>query len=161
VSKQVPIKNGVLICPRGHVLILDAESSSYTGAFGAARLGECVFCRQGTYSINPLYGGSGPETKQNVSSSNCLICPAAGTCPGGDQVTDCNQHAQQHRTPSTTNTLHHTLYQVQQNCMTMHLQLSSFLVTQNKTISFFSDHGFHFSDINRHISLPSNTSAVL
>jgi hypothetical protein len=86
VSKQVPIEDGVQICPRGYVLVLDADSSPYIGAFGVARLGGCVFCSPGTYSINPLYGGSGPETGQILSSSKCLICPAAGTCLGGDQV---------------------------------------------------------------------------
>ncbi len=85
-SKQVPIEDGVQICPRGYVLVLDADNSPYTGAFGVARLGGCVYCSPGTYSINPLYGSSWLETKQTLTSSNCLICPAAGTCLGGDQV---------------------------------------------------------------------------
>ncbi len=85
-SKRVPIENGINICPRGYVLKLDAESSPNSEAFGNARLGSCVLCSPGTYSINPLYGGSGFEIRQTLSSSNCLVCPVAGTCLGGDQV---------------------------------------------------------------------------
>ena len=85
-TRQLLIEKGVRICPRGYVLILDADSSKNTGAFGPARLGECVFCSPGTYSINPLYDGSGFKARQTLASSNCLACPAAGTCLGGDKV---------------------------------------------------------------------------
>ncbi len=79
------MQNGFNICPRGYILALDMPS-----AYAAPRLGRCTKCTDGTYSVNPLYGGQvarGGEGIVGVAESpKCLACPAGGVCLGEDKV---------------------------------------------------------------------------
>jgi hypothetical protein len=75
-----------MTCPRGYILVLEAAS-----AISSARPGVCTLCGAGTYSVDPLYGGSRTITgeEQDVEDSEspkCLPCPAGGVCFGGDKV---------------------------------------------------------------------------
>uniref|UniRef100_A0A7S0MMZ5 Tyrosine-protein kinase ephrin type A/B receptor-like domain-containing protein n=1 Tax=Cryptomonas curvata TaxID=233186 RepID=A0A7S0MMZ5_9CRYP len=84
-TKIVEFGSGAGICPRGYILALDPSPLQV-----APRLGQCVFCSPGTYSVNPLYEGSvivGEGLKLGISKSpKCLPCPAGGVCVGGDKV---------------------------------------------------------------------------
>ncbi len=75
-----------MTCPRGYILALEAASG-----ISSARLGFCTLCGAGTYSVDPLYGGSrtiiGEEQDDEYSEyPKCLPCPAGGVCLGGDKV---------------------------------------------------------------------------
>ena len=80
----VPISKEANICPRGYVLALGQPSKSAE----SASVGQCTYCSQGTYSVNPLYGGDFSEAEADLtfSSPKCLTCPAANICLGGDKV---------------------------------------------------------------------------
>ena len=73
----IDMRSGDQVCPPGYVLKLDSP-------VGSARSGVCSFCSEGTYSINPLFGGS------NTSNPSCVPCPLQalqnGDCAhgGGD-----------------------------------------------------------------------------
>ncbi len=59
---MIPVFVGHQACPLGYVLNLQE-------IFGKARLGTCEFCAEGTYSMNPLFGGS------DIVSPACVSCP--------------------------------------------------------------------------------------
>ncbi len=84
-ARPVLIGSGFNICPRGYILALNTPSAN---AF--PRLGHCIQCSAGTYSVNPLYGGrdatGGGETVGVSDSPKCLLCAAGGVCLGGDKV---------------------------------------------------------------------------
>lgn len=66
-------RGGPDVCPPGHVLALDPPAAA-----GAARLGACAACAEGTYAVSPLVGGS------DAASPACVACPLqalqAGDC---------------------------------------------------------------------------------
>eukprot|EP00961_Rhodomonas_salina_P213749 2886657-Rhodomonas_salina.1 len=75
-AKKMEITAGITVCPRGHVLLLDANSAREKW-----RPGACQICAPGTYSLNPLVGaGTSP------SSPACLQCPAGLICAGGANI---------------------------------------------------------------------------
>ena len=72
----VLIHTGGNVCPSGYVLTLD-DRTQMQGP------GECVFCKAGTYSLNPLASPPGSLT----ATPSCLNCPAGGNCiAGGSSV---------------------------------------------------------------------------
>jgi predicted outer membrane repeat protein len=58
----IPAFVGHQACPLGYILNLKE-------IVGKARSGTCEFCAEGTYSINPLFGGS------DIVSPACVSCP--------------------------------------------------------------------------------------
>eukprot|EP00292_Cryptomonas_paramecium_P002656 CAMPEP_0113679356 /NCGR_PEP_ID=MMETSP0038_2-20120614/10580_1 /TAXON_ID=2898 /ORGANISM="Cryptomonas paramecium" /LENGTH=2825 /DNA_ID=CAMNT_0000597341 /DNA_START=49 /DNA_END=8526 /DNA_ORIENTATION=- /assembly_acc=CAM_ASM_000170 len=96
-AHQIHTADGVTVCPRGYVLVLDSESSikssasvnltlsnsttsSNTLTSQLVRGGTCSQCPKGTYSVHPLAG-------LVADQPSCLNCPAGGVCLGGDVVT--------------------------------------------------------------------------
>ena len=74
---RVSIYQGERVCLPGYVLTLD-DRTNIKGP------GVCVFCKAGTYSLNPL--APSPGTGSLVPS--CLNCPIGGNCiQGGSSVT--------------------------------------------------------------------------
>ncbi len=73
---RLAVSNGSEVCPKGYVLILESalSHSNLTGVQGT-----CVFCRPGTYSLNPLIGVTPTEP-------SCMPCPIGGDCQGGSNV---------------------------------------------------------------------------
>ena len=65
---EVLMANGSSVCPQGFVLLLDL-----------ARVGSCMECGSGTYSVDPLVGRS-------TTGPSCLNCPQGGVCKGGSDV---------------------------------------------------------------------------
>eukprot|EP00960_Hanusia_phi_P001713 49571-Hanusia_phi.AAC.2 len=64
---SVVMRGDELVCPRGYVLSV----SSSLPAFGS-----CDFCKSGSYSVNPFFGGPA-----------CVPCPAGGLCvEGGENI---------------------------------------------------------------------------
>jgi hypothetical protein len=58
----VPVHIGDKVCPLGYILNLDFP-------VGNARFGTCTFCTEGTYSLDPLFGGS------ETANPACVSCP--------------------------------------------------------------------------------------
>ncbi len=89
----VNMHSGMKVCPRGYVLSVIPLSSGTT-----LRLGQCILCKSGTYSVDPLYvehfEGKQGETDDDqmgiTASPKCLTCPSGGTCLGGDKVFEKN-----------------------------------------------------------------------
>ena len=74
---SVMVATGRAVCPLGSVLILGPATSS-----GRGRMGDCVQCGPGTYSIDPLAG-----ITANSSDPACVACPLqalqSGDCAAG------------------------------------------------------------------------------
>jgi hypothetical protein len=58
----VPVRIGDQVCPLGYILYLDSP-------VGKTRSGTCTLCTEGTYSLNPLFGGS------ETANPTCIPCP--------------------------------------------------------------------------------------
>ena len=72
---MIMMKTGKNMCPSGQIFSLDSFSM-----YGSA---VCIYCKQGTYSVNPLAPGS----NQLLQIPACLNCPSGGNCiDGGNSV---------------------------------------------------------------------------
>ena len=72
---RVPLFNGSRVCPDGYVLTLDDRNILQGPAV-------CVYCKAGTYSLNPL--AVPPDSASKTPS--CLNCPLGGNCIHGGSV---------------------------------------------------------------------------
>lgn len=71
-SITVSLEQSKSVCPMGYILKLGDPAVD-----DGRRVGACVLCDKGTYSISPLAGPKDPA---------CFPCPAGGACQGGADV---------------------------------------------------------------------------
>lgn len=71
----VDMQQGVDVCPPGYVLMIEKEAAVNSPAV-------CTFCKQGTYSIDPLVHAPGAS----ADSPACVNCPLGLDCNGGAEV---------------------------------------------------------------------------
>ena len=74
VPVRVPFHTGRSVCPKGYVLSFDQQGSACVNCSAG-----CVFCKSGTYSINPL----APDPASPSFAPSCLNCPVGGDCSLG------------------------------------------------------------------------------
>ena len=71
---SVQVRGQDQVCPPGYILSLDPPTA---GAYAGA----CTLCPEGTYSLNPLFGGT------EASTPSCISCPLqamrSGDCAKG------------------------------------------------------------------------------
>ena len=72
-------KAGKQICPPGYILEMDGSERTDVNISAM-----CIFCKEGTYSINPF--APLPGSPDNAPAA-CLSCPLGGDCKeGGNQI---------------------------------------------------------------------------